>query len=200
MMEQKKKIISLSKAIGAGFFAGRIVACLICVFGLILALPIALHGGALSVELPDYGILFIWVLCIGFLLAPIWFIFEMVSVRNGKICIYRDKLLEAGQHYRPATVRINGYANNTVFKMYFESLYNDFGYEADMSSFFEMKAEKGKEYYVVLFRGEVKNFWSVDEYELSPSLMNCLVRSKEELSAKTGMKIKTNTNESAPTA
>lgn len=187
-MDQNKQTVSLLEAIGAGFFVTRILASLICLAGLLIITPVAITGSALSVEIPSYAVPCVWAFCAGFLGGIVWFIFEIISVLNNKFLIYRDTLTEARVCFRRSAVRINGMATVAVLRLFFKSLYGDFNLAPEVPIFFEGKAKAGKEYYVILFRGEIKNILDVDEYELSPALMNRFIPDKQTLSQKMNWK------------
>ena len=187
-MNQDKQTISFLKAIGAGFFVMHILASLICLAGLLIITPIAIAGSALSVEIPSYAVPCVWILCVGFLGGIVWFLFEIISALNNKIIIYRDTLTEARVYLRRSAVGIDGMNAHAALRLFFKSLYGDFNLTPDVPIFFEGKAKAGKEYYVVLFRGEVKNILDVDEYELSPALMSHFIPDKQTLSQKMNWK------------
>jgi len=193
-MNQNKQTVSLRKAIGEGFFETRILVILICLVGLLFIAPVAITGRAFSAEIPSYAVPCAWVLCAGFLGGIVWFVSEIISVRNNKILIYRDTLTEARVCYRRSAAGINGMATVAFLRLFFKSLYGDFNFTPEVSIFFEGKAKAGKEYYIVLFRGEAINILDVDEYELSPDLMNHFIPDKQTLSQKMNWKFAATSN------
>jgi hypothetical protein len=181
-MNQNKQTVSLRKAIGEGFFETRILVILICLVGLLFIAPVAITGRAFSAEIPSYAIPCVWVLCFGFLGGVVWSLSEIISALNNKFIIYRDTLTDTRMCFSRSAVGINGMNTRAVLRLFFKSLYGDFNFTSDVSIFFEDKAKAGKEYYVVLFRGEIKNILDVDEYELSPALMSRFAPDKQALS------------------